>query len=296
MKKNNMMVKTVLTVAMATMMAAMCVGCGSKDTQVTAEITVEDVAEEATVAEEAAPEEVAETTEATELVTYDFETYDGDHVVIDASNITVQEKTDDPEGSSYITAEAANNVIAPGRDYVYMADDNNYYVADYANGLITVATKGDESSAATDENPGAFDTDKFSVSYDTDKFYGYVADEEAGTVILNYTGECAGTTLMQISPSDCASAEEALAEVAKTTGFELADTNSVEVNGCDVTYTWHVIPNGTDGVIVDDFYKVYVKGDNVVLIDIMTTRDSDDSRAEEISYLFDDISNTIELK
>ena len=73
------------------------------------------------------------------FVTYEFETYDGDEVVIDESNIILQEKTSTPEESSDISSEA--EIVAPGRDYVYMADDSFYYIADYENNLLTIATK-----------------------------------------------------------------------------------------------------------------------------------------------------------
>lgn len=79
--------------------------------------------------------------DASEIITYEFETYDGVQVVIDENNIILQEASDDPQNSEHISADAYNNIIAPGRDFVYLADDDYYYVADISRNLITVADK-----------------------------------------------------------------------------------------------------------------------------------------------------------
>ncbi len=76
---------------------------------------------------------------ATEYVTYEFETYDGNKVVIDSTNIVSQEKDENPLESSIVPADA--EVIAPGRDYVYLSDSTYYYVEDATNNLVTVANQ-----------------------------------------------------------------------------------------------------------------------------------------------------------
>ena len=82
-----------------------------------------------------------EPAETKELITYEFETFDNVKVVIDENSIINQEQSDDPENSELISVEAAGNIIAPGRDYVYLEDENYYYVADLSRNLITVADK-----------------------------------------------------------------------------------------------------------------------------------------------------------
>ena len=88
-----------------------------------------------------------EPAESTDLITYEFETFDNLKIVLDENSITVQESSDDPENSELISEEARGNIIAPGRDFVYLEDDDYYYVADLSRNLITVA---DKSKVAVD--------------------------------------------------------------------------------------------------------------------------------------------------
>lgn len=70
--------------------------------------------------------------------TYEFETYDGESVTIDVSNIVSQMACDEPLEWDELPADAEQ--MAPGRDFILFADENNYYVEDATNGLVTVAT------------------------------------------------------------------------------------------------------------------------------------------------------------
>ncbi len=70
---------------------------------------------------------------------YEIETFDGEVIVIDDSNIISQQAVEDVLETTLVPSEA--EVIAPGRDYVYLADDNNYYVEDAVDNLLTIATK-----------------------------------------------------------------------------------------------------------------------------------------------------------
>lgn len=74
-----------------------------------------------------------------EYQTYEFDTYDGETVTIDASNIVSQESNIDALEWDGLPEDAEQ--LAPGRDYVLFGDANNYYVEDAANGLVTTATK-----------------------------------------------------------------------------------------------------------------------------------------------------------
>jgi len=74
-----------------------------------------------------------------ETITYEFEDFEGNTVKIDDSNIISQEQVENVLETDLVPSEA--EVIAPGRDYVYLADANYYYVEDAVNGLLTIAEK-----------------------------------------------------------------------------------------------------------------------------------------------------------
>lgn len=75
----------------------------------------------------------------TETVTYEFETFDGEVLVINEDNIVSQEYVEDPLESDIVPADA--EVAAPGRDFVLLEDDNYYYVEDVINRLVTIVNK-----------------------------------------------------------------------------------------------------------------------------------------------------------
>ncbi len=78
-------------------------------------------------------------TGSAEYQTYEFDTYDGETVTIDASNIVSQESNADALEWDGLPEDAEQ--LAPGRDYVLFGDAENYYVEDATNGLVTTATK-----------------------------------------------------------------------------------------------------------------------------------------------------------
>lgn len=73
--------------------------------------------------------------------TYETGTFDGTVIKIDETNIISQEKVEDVLETTLVPSEA--EVIAPGRDFVYLADANNYYVEDVVDQLLTIAKKSD---------------------------------------------------------------------------------------------------------------------------------------------------------
>jgi len=77
--------------------------------------------------------------QSNKAMAYEFEDFDGNTVKIDDSNIISQEQVENVLETDLVPEEA--EVIAPGRDYVYLADENYYYVEDAVNGLLTVAQK-----------------------------------------------------------------------------------------------------------------------------------------------------------
>lgn len=293
--KKNRMAKIITVAAVATFVMGAFTGCGSESAQNTEAVAVEKESAEEIPSEDT---DFADESQATtELVTYEFETYDNESVVLDETSITLQEVSENPEESEYITEAAAGNIIAPGRDLVYMADDDNYYVADYSRNLITVADKSKakvEVISAARENPGAFETEDFSVSYDNEKWYGKV--DENSVVFLNCLEAVAGTSYIEISKSEFATPKEAIENIAKTKGQDLAEATQFEMNGYNTYSTWNNIPQDAEGPVLDDFYLVFEKDGKVIVVDECITRDSDSGRAEELSYVFSDVIETIKIK
>ncbi|MDO4188336.1 MAG: hypothetical protein Q4D29_05035 [Lachnospiraceae bacterium] len=237
-------------------------------------------------------------TEAKELITYEFETFDSVKVVIDENSIVAQESSDDPENSDLVSAEAAGNIIAPGRDFVYLEDSDYYYIADLSRNLITVADKSKVQTETSNdeelaENPGFFETDSWSISYDTDSWYGYVNDE--GNTIINYTGECAGTSLIEISELDVPTAKEAVAILAEKKGKELTVSDGFE--GVDYTcFAYAADEVYESGLYIADFYTLYEHNGKVIVLDEAITHDDDDARAEALGEVFACVKNALELK
>lgn len=276
----------VMAVAAATLVMGMCSGCGDNKTA------------EVAVPTEEAKEPITET-EKTELVTYEFETYDNVKVVIDENSIIAQETSEDPEYSDLVPEAARGNIIAPGRDFVYLEDDNNYYVADLSRHLITVADKSKlVADVANDEevseNPGFFENDLWSITYDTDKWYGYV--NEDGNTVINYLGECAGTSLIEISEVDVATAGEAIAMLEEKIGEKLTveDIQTGEEYCCTA-----YVPNKvyeSEKLYIDDFYVIYEHNGKVIVWDEFTTHDFDESRAEALADEFLETRQALVLK
>lgn len=69
-----------------------------------------------------------------EVVVYEFDTYDGVHVIIDASNVYQQTNLDAIGDYGDVQLEE----IAPGKDVVYMFDGERYYIEDYARNVLTI--------------------------------------------------------------------------------------------------------------------------------------------------------------
>ena len=247
-------------------------------------------------------EVTTETTEtAIDLVTYEFETFDNLKIVLDESNITAQEPSDDPEYSELVSEEARGNIIAPGRDFVYLEDANNYYVADYSRNLITVADKSKvqvEVVETTDdelaENPGVFDTDSWSISYDTEKWYGSMGGD--GSVIINNLNAVAGTSLIEITEADVATVDEACAMLVDAKGKALTAPEKLEMNGNECYVVYDEAGNTAEGVYIFDFYLMYEHNGKVIIVDESITHDDDNERAELLSYEFDDVVQTLTLK
>lgn len=162
MKKPNTKVSKKIAVTMMTaIIACAIIGCSQEKTAATQTETTQTAEEKV------------------ELVTYEFETFDNLKIVLDESSITAQEPSDDPENSELISAEAAGNIIAPGRDFVYLEDSNNYYVADYSRNLVTVADKNKAKVEVIETKEAAADF----VEYEFETFDGLTIKIHAGIIL-----------------------------------------------------------------------------------------------------------------
>lgn len=69
-----------------------------------------------------------------EIVVYEFDTYDNIHVIVDATNVYQQTSLDQIGDYGDVSLE----IVAPGRDIVYMTDGQRYYIEDYSRNLLTI--------------------------------------------------------------------------------------------------------------------------------------------------------------
>ena len=127
------MKKRIVLTLVAAVAAVSLMGCGITTTSTYTETTTDANGNTVTTTTtttngDTTTETIEETSE--ELVTYEFETFDNVQVVIDENSIITQEPSEDPENSDLVSESARGNIIAPGRDYVYLADDDYYYVDD----------------------------------------------------------------------------------------------------------------------------------------------------------------------
>lgn len=162
----------------------------------------------------------------------------------------------------------------------------------------TEAVEATADESATDaeelENPGAFDTDSWSISYDTESWYGFM--EEDGTVVINNLNAVAGSSYIEITEADFKTVDEAVAMLEETKGKKLTAPEKIEIGEteCFITYDEDGV-YGT-GLYIFDFYRIYEHNGKVIIVDESITHDDDDSRAEALSYEFDDVVNTLVLK
>lgn len=308
--KTSKRIATVILVALAAIASVAVVGCSGEKTVTTTETHTDENGNIVTTTstqttdrfgkvKNGTAEIAIEPAEAKELITYEFETYDNVKVIIDENSIITQESSDNPEQSELISTEAAGNIIAPGRDYVYLEDDNNYYVADLYRNLITVADKSKAMvNVGTDEelaeNPGFFETDSWSITYDTDKWYGYVNDE--GNTVINYLGECAGTSLIEIAEVDVANADEAVAMLEEKKGKELTVIDGVEDGAKYTCMAYAADEVYESGLYIADFYTIYEHNGKVIIVDEAVTHDDDDARAEALADVFLEVKEALVLK
>ena len=285
--KNTKVSKKIAVVVMAAMATFSLMGC-----------TVEKTVTTTTTEEKSS--------EATELVTYEFETFDNLKIVLDESNIIAQEPSDDPENSELVSAEAAGNIIAPGRDFVYLEDENNYYVADYSRNLITVA---DKSKVKVEVVEGVgdlieetdfaiFDNNVFTFNYDP-KYFVVMEDEQYVTVsFYNEDTQTAGSNTISFTVKENADAMEVAKEYAKQYG---ADEESVQETNFGATgatgYSFSVAPtdDSESGSKTRAMVCALANGDNVIVIDIFSHVEPDEGMDMFINDKISEVLDTFAI-
>lgn len=168
-----------------------------------------------------------------EYVTYEFETFDGKNIVIDGTNIISQESVENVLETDKVPENA--QIIAPGRDFVYLEDDTYYYVEDATKNLLTVATKAnekdEEASQAQSIEVSEYSCDDYSFCYSADSFYVY-EDKENGSVTVSYVKEgvdTAGTNVMTFYKVEGKSSEEAIKEKVDSFGGNTEQISQMSV-------------------------------------------------------------------
>lgn len=171
--------------------------------------------------------------------------------------------------------------------------------ANNANGgdaeTISSVSVADISEVETTEvDPGEFTTELWSISYDPEKWHGY---EDEGSVIINNLDAVAGSSYIEITELDAKTVEDAVAKLQDTKGKKLTAPEKAEVSGTEC-YVVYDEPTDSDeeGVTIFDYYLIFEKDGNIIVINESITQDPDEARAEALSYEFDDVIKTFALK
>jgi len=256
------------------MMAACLTACGNEAEKAAADkeqVAAEAVAENT---EEPKAEVIEAATEtASEYVTYEFETFEGDTVVIDSSNILSQDADEEPLESTKVPAEA--EVIAPGRDLVYLADAEYYYVEDAENGLVTVATKGaDDTTAAADE---VFKNDDFSIAYTPGTFE---ASEVRGFVRVVYVNEevqAPGSNEIIITKDEGTTVDDIVKAIVGDGSMDDVSDGSLGADMIPVKSYTRISESPADSALtLTDSFMVMQSGDDVITVEVIRTVGSDE--------------------
>lgn len=232
-------------------------------------------------------------------ITYEFETFEGVTVVINESNIVSQEKVDDVLETDKVPVDA--EVIAPGRDYVYLSDANYYYVEDAANGLLTVAIidgKAKEVAAASEGASAVYEGDSFSFQYNPDTMYLF--EDEMGVTLSYYREDIdlAGSNVITFSIADGGSSEDVIEDKVTTYGGDTADIREIDINsGVEQAYVYSAYGESPDSELkTAQIYYAMQAGDTVVLADEFRTIGTDEDLELEIDSEFGHVMQSLAVK
>lgn len=234
----------------------------------------------------------------TGYLVYEFETYDGQKIVIDDSNIISQtleenvlESTSVPEGAV---------VIAPGRDYVYLEDENYYYVEDAANGLLTVASK--DCLVAVEVVDGEMDDytcDAFSISYSRESFYAFEdADNAAFTLSYAKEGvELAGSNVVTFQVISGVDSKTVMTDKVKAMDGSEADIVETTIGDGAVAYAYDSLSESEGSELrTEQIYYTIQRGDDVIMIDEFRTVSPDEAVDKAVSSEIDYVIQSIKVQ
>lgn len=218
--------------------------------------------------------------------TYEVETFDGKVISIDENNIISQENIDDVLETTLVPDDA--KVIAPGRDFVYLADDNQYYVEDAVDNLLTIAKKIDSkedsnNSADTKE----YTTSAYSLRYDSTSIEAF-EDADTDSVTFSYCNEnvqTAGSNVLTFNVEKNVEAKKFLEEKVEAIDGNKSDIMEVlltatsdtcycykyggesEASGLKTEQILYAVPCGSDTIYIDGFRTIGTNEETEMIID-----------------------------
>lgn len=231
--------------------------------------------------------------------TYEVETFDGTTVKIDDTNIISQEKVEDVLETTLVPSDA--EVIAPGRDFVYLADADNYYVEDTVDQLLTIAKKNEiaENQTAKDET-AEYSTDEYSLSYRKTSFEIF-EDADNNSVTFSYCKdgvEAAGSNVITFTIVKDAKPKELLEEKVEAMGGKKSDVMELSLTATSETcYTYIQSGSSTESELkTSQMLYAIPCGNDVIYVDGFRTIGPDEGVELSIDPDFEQIMQTLVVK
>lgn len=221
-------------------------------------------------------------TMANENVNYEFETFDGKKVAICDANICYQQKEKDVLESQVVPKDA--EVIAPGRDFVYLEDANYYFVEDAGRSLLTIARKDVNSESVVLGN-------SFMLNYKAESF---TKSTVAGSVVLSYSREgvkAAGSNFAIFTMVDKASPKNYMQKKVSELGGNKKNINETSMSGVKgMTYTYQTISESKDsGLKIVSVHYAVPCGQKTVAIEVFRTLSPDEGTDMAIDADFENM-------
>ena len=288
-KRGKIMKNKLLKVLGMTMIVGCMVACGSENVE-----QKDDVAPVATDVEKT--EESADDADEVDYLTYEFETFDGEAVVINENNIVSQEDCEDPFEWEGLPEDAEQ--IAPGRDCVLFADSTNYYIEDATNKLVITAFK-ELGDLIEDTDIAVFDNDVYSFEFDSNYFEVYEDEECVTASFYNEEVQTAGSNVIIFKEVENADAMEIAKVFANQYGV---DESSIQESsfGKDGATAYLFSVSSTDesesGNKMKAMACAVVNGDNVVAIEVLSHVEPDEGMEMFIDDKIAEVLDTFTLE
>lgn len=231
--------------------------------------------------------------------TYEAETFAGTVIKIDETNIISQEKVEDVLETTLVPSEA--EVIAPGRDFVYLADADNYYVEDTVDQLLTIAKKSNTSETQNNkEDTVEYSTDKYSLSYSKTSFETF-EDADNKSVTFSYCKdgvETAGSNVITFYIVKNAKPKELLEEKVEAMGGKKSDVMEVSLMATEETCYTYIQSGSSKESELKTSQVLYAVpcGKDVIYIDGFRTLGPDEGVEMSIDTAFEKIMQTLVVK